>query len=116
MISDYQLEMGKDMTCQELCTSEVAPEGVYWARILVSENYRVEWSVNTYGLIKSVIADLMKYNRIVDNLPGSTSLGEGSKMYAPGFRLGEVDSETGVIAILFAQLHSVTDSLPRKYI
>ena len=43
MISDYQLEMGKDVTCQELCTMEVALQAVIWARILVSENYRVEW-------------------------------------------------------------------------
>ena len=42
-ISDYQLEMGKDVTCQELCTREVAPESVHWAQILVAENYGVEW-------------------------------------------------------------------------
>jgi len=60
-----------------------------------------------------------EYNRIVDNLPGSTSFVEkdgGAKVYAPGFRLGEVNSETGVIATLFAQLHSVTDKVLRKYI
>lgn len=49
-------------------------------------------------------AGLLKYNRIVDNLPGSTSFvakdGE-TKIYTPGFRLGEADSETEVIATLF---------------
>lgn len=42
-ISDYQLVMGKDVMCKELCPREVTPEGVHWARILVSENYGVEW-------------------------------------------------------------------------
>lgn len=45
LISDYQLVMGKDVNCLELCTAHVAPEGVLWAKNLVSENYMVEWSV-----------------------------------------------------------------------
>ncbi|KAF8457211.1 hypothetical protein BGX38DRAFT_836182 [Terfezia claveryi] len=103
-ISDYQLEMGKDVTCQELCTREVAPESVYWARILVTENYGVEW--------------------IVDNLPGSTTFvgkDEEAKIYAPGFRLGEVDKESGKIYLnkhvsLLMRYRKVREDPSRKLI
>lgn len=44
-ISDYKLEVGKDVSCQELCTKEVDAEGVIRAMELIDDEYRVEWYV-----------------------------------------------------------------------
>ena len=118
LISDYQLEMGKDVNCLELCTAHVAPEGVLWAKNLVSENYMVEWSVACicFGLLP----DRSNSNkRIVDNLPGSTSFvepDEGTRMYSPGFKLGEVDNKTEVINYARLQIASTLESVVNIYI
>lgn len=99
LISDYQLEMGKDVKCRELCTINVAPESVLWARNLVNENYMVEWSV--ICIYFCLLLDWSnRIKRIVDNLPGSTSFvgkDEDIRIYSPGFKLGEIDNKTEVI-------------------
>lgn len=72
--SDFQLEMGKDVECEALCSLEVDRENVKWARQLIKENYVIEW--------------------IVDNLPGATSfvtVDRSRKYYASGFKLGYRD-------------------------
>lgn len=74
MTSDFELEMGKDVECQSLCSAEVGRENVKWARQLIKENYVIEW--------------------IVDNLPGATSfvtVDRSRKYYASGFKLGYRD-------------------------
>ncbi|KAF8454673.1 hypothetical protein BDZ91DRAFT_747299 [Kalaharituber pfeilii] len=76
-ISDYQLEVNKNLTCQTLCTKQLDKNAVWQARELVLDSYIVEW--------------------IVDNLPGATALvwreseDDVPKLYAPGFLLGETD-------------------------
>lgn len=74
MTSDFQLEMGKDVECQSLCTREISRSDVKWARQLVRDGYVVEW--------------------IADNLPGATrfvTVDRSRKYYAAGFKLGNRD-------------------------
>lgn len=77
-MSDFELEMGKDVACQSLCSVEVGREDVKWTRKLISQSYAVEW--------------------IVDNLPGATSfvtVDKTQKYYSMGFPIGYKDYTHG---------------------
>ncbi|KAI9892695.1 MAG: hypothetical protein M1814_001115 [Vezdaea aestivalis] len=74
VISDYELQMGKDDECHFLCNQEIDRKGVRRARRLVENGYMAEW--------------------IVDNLPGATSfvtVDKSRKYYAAGFKMGYKD-------------------------
>ncbi|EYE97104.1 transmembrane 9 family protein [Aspergillus ruber CBS 135680] len=80
MTSDFELEMGKNVECQPLCTQEVGRKDVQWGRELIKDGYVAEW--------------------IVDNLPGATSfvtVDRSRKYYSTGFKLGyqEISPEDG---------------------
>ncbi|KAE8385990.1 hypothetical protein BDV23DRAFT_163989 [Aspergillus alliaceus] len=86
MTSDFELQMGKNVECQALCTAEVGRKDVKWARQLIRDGYVAEW--------------------IADNLPGATSfvtVDRSRKYYATGFKLGFRD-------------FSPVDGKPRYYI
>ncbi|RAK87712.1 multispanning membrane protein [Aspergillus costaricaensis CBS 115574] len=86
MTSDFELQMGKNVECQALCTQEVGRKDVKWGRQLIHEGYVAEW--------------------IADNLPGATSfvtVDRSRKYYATGFKLG-------------FQEFSPIDGKPRYYI
>ncbi len=80
MVSDYDLEMGKDEEARYLCSHEVDRAGLKRAIELVKNGYVAEW--------------------IVDNLPGATSfvtVDKSRKYYASGFKMGyeETSLSTG---------------------
>ncbi|KAK5114020.1 hypothetical protein LTR62_003143 [Meristemomyces frigidus] len=71
MVSDYELEMGKDEEVHYLCAHQVDRAGLERAKEVVKDGYVAEW--------------------IVDNLPGATSfvtVDKSRKYYAAGFKLG----------------------------
>ena len=77
-MSDFELEMGKDVACQSLCSVQVGRKDVKWARKLISQSYAAEW--------------------IVDYLPGATSfvtLDKSQKYYSMGFPIGYKDYTHG---------------------
>ena len=74
MVSDYELEMGKDDEAHYLCSQEVDRAGLSKAIEVVKNGYVAEW--------------------IVDNLPGATSfvtVDKSRKYYASGFKMGYED-------------------------
>lgn len=80
MVSDYELEMGKDDPAHYLCSQEVDRNGLEKAKEVVKNGYVAEW--------------------IVDNLPGATSfvtVDRSRKYYASGFKMGyeDLDLATG---------------------
>jgi transmembrane 9 superfamily protein 2/4 len=80
MVSDYELEMGKDEASRYLCSQQVNRDGLERAIEVVKNGYVAEW--------------------IVDNLPGATSfvtVDRSRKYYASGFKMGyeDVDLSTG---------------------
>lgn len=80
MVSDYELEMGKDDEARYLCSQKVDRAGLKRAIEVVKNGYVAEW--------------------IVDNLPGATSFvsaDKSKKYYASGFKMGseEISLETG---------------------
>ena len=71
MVSDYELEMGKDDEAHYLCSQKVDRAGLKKAIEVVKKGYVAEW--------------------IVDNLPGATSfvtVDKSRKYYAAGFKMG----------------------------
>lgn len=71
MVSDYELEMGKDDEAHYLCSQKVDRAGLRRAIEVVKKGYVAEW--------------------IVDNLPGATSfvtVDKSRKYYASGFKMG----------------------------
>ncbi|EEP78654.1 conserved hypothetical protein [Uncinocarpus reesii 1704] len=73
-ISDFEVTMGKDVSCQLLCHKEINRNDVKRARQLISDGYVVEW--------------------IMDNLPGATSfvsVDRSKRYYSTGFKLGYQD-------------------------
>ena len=71
MVSDYELEMGKDEEARYLCSQKVDRAGLKRAIEVVKNGYVAEW--------------------IVDNLPGATSfvtVDKSKKYYASGFKMG----------------------------
>ncbi|KAF9438457.1 hypothetical protein BGZ76_007711 [Entomortierella beljakovae] len=74
--SDYELVVGKDISCNILCKKSVSAEDAALASEFIANGYNVEW--------------------IVDNLPGATryNLGDGQAnkqwRYRAGFPLGKV--------------------------
>lgn len=80
MVSDYELEMGKDEEIRYLCSHKVDRAGLRKAQQIIKDGYAAEW--------------------IVDNLPGATrfvSADRLRKYYATGFKMGfeEVNPMTG---------------------
>ncbi|KXT09699.1 hypothetical protein AC579_8949 [Pseudocercospora musae] len=80
MLSDYELEMGKDEEARYLCSHKVDKAGLKKAIEVVKGGYVAEW--------------------IVDNLPGATSfvtVDKSRKYYASGFKMGyeELSLTTG---------------------
>ncbi|KAI5367309.1 Putative nonaspanin (TM9SF) [Septoria linicola] len=80
MVSDYELEMGKDEEARYLCSQKVDKSGLKKAIEVVERGYVAEW--------------------IVDNLPGATSfvtVDKSRKYYASGFKMGyeEISLTTG---------------------
>ncbi|KAF2721399.1 hypothetical protein K431DRAFT_224521 [Polychaeton citri CBS 116435] len=80
VVSDYELEMGKDEEVRYLGAQQVDRAGLRRAIEVVRKGYVAEW--------------------IVDNLPGATSfmtVDKSRKYYAAGFRMGyeEANSVTG---------------------
>lgn len=80
MVSDYDLEMGKDEEARYLCGQTIDKNGLDKAIEVVKNGYIAEW--------------------IVDNLPGATSfvtVDKSRKYYASGFKMGyeEMDLTTG---------------------
>lgn len=80
MVSDYELEMGKDDEAHYLCSHQVNRAGLKKAIEIVKDGYVAEW--------------------IVDNLPGATSfvtVDKSRKYYAAGFKMGyeEFSATTG---------------------
>ncbi|CDH50774.1 transmembrane 9 superfamily protein member 4 [Lichtheimia corymbifera JMRC:FSU:9682] len=78
MSSDYELIVGRNTQCEQLCTVTVSEHDADEAKRLVQEEYRVEW--------------------IVDNLPGATVLkynasSETSTALLPYFPLGQVKGD-----------------------
>ncbi|KKK13679.1 hypothetical protein P175DRAFT_0503962 [Aspergillus ochraceoroseus IBT 24754] len=74
MTSDFEMQMGKNIECQALCTREVGRKDVKGSRQLIRDGYVAEW--------------------IADNLPGATSfvtVDRSRKYYATGFKLGFQD-------------------------
>lgn len=74
MVSDYELEMGKDDEAHYLCSQKVDRAGMEKAIEVVKKGYVAEW--------------------IVDNLPGATSfmtVDKSRKYYASGFKMGYQD-------------------------
>jgi transmembrane 9 superfamily protein 2/4 len=74
MVSDYELEMGKDDEAHYLCSQTVDRAGLKKAVEVVKNGYVAEW--------------------IVDNLPGATSfvtVDKSRKYYASGFKMGYED-------------------------
>ncbi|GAB7364713.1 hypothetical protein MBLNU230_g5513t1 [Neophaeotheca triangularis] len=74
MVSDYELEMGKDDEAHYLCSHQVDRAGLRKAIEIVKQGYVAEW--------------------IVDNLPGATSfvtVDKSRKYYAAGFKMGYED-------------------------
>ena len=75
MVSDYELEMGKDEEARYLCSQKVDRAGLRRAIEVVKKGYVAEW--------------------IVDNLPGATSfvtVDKSRKYYAAGFKMGYEDT------------------------
>ena len=75
MVSDYELEMGKDEEARYLCKHQVDRAGLKRAIEVVKKGYVAEW--------------------IVDNLPGATSfvtVDKSRKYYAAGFKMGYEDT------------------------
>ncbi|GAB7353167.1 hypothetical protein MBLNU459_g3698t1 [Dothideomycetes sp. NU459] len=71
IVSDYELEMGKDEEVRYLCSHKVDRAGIRRAQEIIKNNYAAEW--------------------IVDNLPGATrfvSADRLRKYYATGFKMG----------------------------
>lgn len=86
MVSDYELEMGKDEEVRYLCSQKVDRAGLRRAIEVVKKGYVAEW--------------------IVDNLPGATSfvtVDKSRKYYAAGFKMGYEDT-------------SVTTGRPRYFL
>ncbi|GAB7344138.1 hypothetical protein MBLNU457_2034t1 [Dothideomycetes sp. NU457] len=86
VVSDYDLEMGKDEEARYLCSQELDKTGLEKAQEIVKNGYVAEW--------------------IVDNLPGATSfvtVDKSRKYYAAGFKMGYQDT-------------SPTTGQPRYYI
>ncbi|KAF7191062.1 Transmembrane 9 superfamily member 7 [Pseudocercospora fuligena] len=80
MVSDYELEMGRDEEARYLCSHKVDKAGLKKAIEVVKGGYVAEW--------------------IVDNLPGATSfvtVDKSRKYYASGFKMGyeEISLTTG---------------------
>jgi transmembrane 9 superfamily protein 2/4 len=80
VLSDYELEMGKDEEARYLCSQKVDKAGLKKAVEIVKTGYVAEW--------------------IVDNLPGATNfvtVDKSRKYYASGFKMGyeEVSLVTG---------------------
>lgn len=76
MVSDYELEMGKDEEARYLCSQKVDSAGLKKAIEVVKNGYVAEW--------------------IVDNLPGATSfvtVDKSRKYYASGFKMGYEDTD-----------------------
>ncbi|KAK4997191.1 hypothetical protein LTR66_003347 [Elasticomyces elasticus] len=74
MVSDYQLEMGKDEEVRYLCSHKIDRAGMRRAQEIVKNGYVAEW--------------------ILDNLPGATSfvtVDKRQKYYAAGFKMGSED-------------------------
>ncbi|KAF1353782.1 multispanning membrane protein [Delphinella strobiligena] len=71
IVSDYELEMGKDEEARYLCSHKVDRAGLRRAHDIIDNGYVAEW--------------------IVDNLPGATrfvSADKTRKYYATGFKMG----------------------------
>ena len=71
VVSDYELEMGRDDEAHYLCSQKVDRAGLRRAIEVVKRGYVAEW--------------------IVDNLPGATSfvtVDKSRKYYAAGFKMG----------------------------
>lgn len=86
MVSDYELEMGKDEEVRYLCSHKVDRAGLRKAQEIIKGGYAAEW--------------------IVDNLPGATrfvSADRLRKYYASGFKMG------------FEEVHPITGA-PRYFI
>lgn len=80
MVSDFEIEMGKDAECKSLCNVEVKRKDIQRAREYISDTFVTEW--------------------ILDNLPGATSMltvDKARKYYATGFKIGyqAISSTTG---------------------
>lgn len=80
VVSDYEMEMGRDDEARYLCSQKIDRAGLNRAIEVVKNGYVAEW--------------------IVDNLPGATSFvstDKSRKYYASGFKMGseEVSLETG---------------------
>ena len=76
MVSDYELEMGKDEVARYLCSQKVDKSGLKRAIEVVKNGYVAEW--------------------IVDNLPGATSfvtVDKSRRYYASGFKMGYEDTD-----------------------
>lgn len=75
VVSDYELEMGKDEEARYLCSQEIDKDGLKVAQEIVKNGYVAEW--------------------IVDNLPGATSfvsvVDKTRRYYASGFKMGYED-------------------------
>ncbi|KAJ2686431.1 hypothetical protein H4R19_006713, partial [Coemansia spiralis] len=74
--SDYRLAMGRNSSCQVLCTTTLDAAASREARQFAEQDYLVEW--------------------IVDKLPAATVYTtSGGLSYKPGFRIGSFDAATG---------------------
>ncbi|KAJ2780404.1 hypothetical protein H4R18_003485 [Coemansia javaensis] len=70
--SEYRLEMGRNSSCQVLCTKTLDAAAGREAKRFAEQDYRVEW--------------------LVDGLPSATVYRRaGGKSYEPGFRIGDYD-------------------------
>ncbi|KAJ2152180.1 hypothetical protein J3F82_002852 [Coemansia sp. RSA 637] len=75
--SDYELTMGRNTTCQVLCTKTLSRAANEEAGRLIAQDYMAEW--------------------LVDKLPSATVYlrpldKQRSKTYDPGFRIGDYDA------------------------
>ncbi|KAF2222553.1 hypothetical protein BDZ85DRAFT_237986 [Elsinoe ampelina] len=74
VVSDYDLEMGRDNEIHYLCSQTIDEAGLQKAQEIIRDGYVAEW--------------------IVDNLPGATSfvtVDKSRKYYASGFKMGYAD-------------------------
>ncbi|KAG8630591.1 hypothetical protein KVT40_002210 [Elsinoe batatas] len=74
VVSDYDLEMGRDNEIHYLCSQTIDEASLQKAQEIIRDGYVAEW--------------------IVDNLPGATSfvtVDKSRKYYASGFKMGYAD-------------------------
>ncbi|KAK9458954.1 uncharacterized protein V1516DRAFT_681624 [Lipomyces oligophaga] len=78
--SDYEIIMGEDIPCAQLCELEIENQDINRAISLIRNSYMVEW--------------------ILDDLPAATSfvsVDKTHKYYASGFKLGSYENDIAYI-------------------